>query len=107
MTVLALGVPSAGHPMFLLERQMDKVLPEAEPKIRSILCECDAVEGQLKQARGRLGVEISANTRFRPREELDDLMDLYDYWTDSLADELAAQKNVYSAKHRGSGYMLV
>jgi hypothetical protein len=54
-----------------------------------------------------LGVEISANTRFRPREELDDLMDLYDYWTDSLADELAAQKNVYSAKHRGSGYMLV
>lgn len=94
--------------MFLLEQQMTKVLPEAEPQVREILCECDAVEKQLKQARGRLGVEVSANTRFRPRQELEDLQDLYNYWTDALADILAAQKNVYSAKHQGlGGYVLV
>lgn len=107
-TALALGVPAAGHPMFLLESQMNKVLAEAEPRVREVLCECDQVQAQLKQARGRLGVEIAANTRFRPREELEDLHDLYVYWTDELADILAAQKNPYSQKHQGMyGYMLV
>ena len=94
--------------MFLLERQMDKLLPEAEPQARSILCECDAIEAQLKQARTRLSVDVSANTKFRTREELEDLLDLYSYWTDALADILAAQKNLYSAKHQGmGGYQLV
>lgn len=86
---------------------MQKALPEAEPRIREILCECDRVQAQLKEARGRLGVEIASNTRFRPREEIDDLHDLYAYWTDELADSLAAQKNPYSQKHLGlGGYIL-
>lgn len=107
-SVLALGVPAAGHPMFLLERQMEKLLPEAEPQARAILCECDAIENQMRQARTRLGVDVSANTKFRPREELEDLLDLYAYWTDALADILAAQKNLYSSKHSGiGGYTLV
>ncbi len=89
--------------MFLLERQMTQMLPESEPQARSILCECDAIEAQLKQARTRLSVDVSANTKFRPREEIEDLMDLYDYWTDALADMFAAQKNLYSEKHRGLG----
>lgn len=108
-SVLSLGVPAGGQFMFLLESQMDKLLPEAETQAREILCECDAVEKQLKQARGRLGVRSAAETSFRPREEIEDLTELYGYWTDALADILSAQKNVYSAKHQRiqGGYVLV
>ena len=102
-TVMALGVPAAGQTQFILERQMDHILPEAEPKLREVLCECDRIETTIKDARQRLSVERSGDVRFRVREELEDLYELYEVWTDTLADMLAAVKNPRSARHFPTG----
>jgi hypothetical protein len=95
----ALGVLGTGQAAFLVERAFTHVLPVAEDKIREILCECDAIESQTKQARQRLSIAQSDTTRFRTREELRDLDDLYALWTDKLADILSVPKNPYSYAH--------
>lgn len=106
LTLLSIGVPIAGQPHFVLERQMDHVLPEAEKKLREILCECDSIESQLRQSRERLSVAATGETKFRGSEELADLQDLYERWTDRLADFFAAVKNPTSEVHHRSGYRL-
>lgn len=106
--VLALGFPSGGHPAFLVERSMDHVLPEAIPKLREVLQECECVEAQLRETRSqRLKVSQVGSTRIRAREELEDLRDLYAYWTDRLADMLAVVKNPFSLAHQGAGGVTV
>jgi hypothetical protein len=99
-TVLALGFPAGGHPAFLLEAAMTQILPEAEPKFREVLNSCECIEQQIQQTRSRLSTHSTGTVNFRPREELEDLEDQYDYWTDALVDIFGVNKNPFSKKHQ-------
>lgn len=102
-TVLALGFPAAGHPAFLLEAAMNQILPEAEPTARNAILQCDCIEKQLAEARSRLKAGTAGNVILRGREELEDLEDQYDYWTDALVDVFGVNKNPFSKKHQRVG----
>ncbi len=108
-TILALGVPAAGQPSFLLEATMGNILPEAEPTFRSVLNQCDCIESQLADARKRVSVSTAGGVVLRGREELEDLEDQYDYWTDALVDIFGVNKNPFSKKHQrvGGEYVVI
>ena len=107
-TVLALGFPAGGHPTFLLESAMNQVLPEAEPLVRNAILQCDCIEKQLAEARQRLKAATAGSVILRGREELEDLEDQYDYWTDALVDVFGVIKNPFSKKQqRVSGEYIV
>lgn len=108
-TVLALGFPAAGHPAFLLEAAMDQILPEAEPKFREVLAQCECIESQQQDARKRIQTAAVGTVVLRGREELEDLEDQYDYWTDALVDIFGVNKNPYSKKHQrvGGEYVVI
>lgn len=108
-TILALGVPAAGHPAFLLETTMNNVLPEAEPTLRGLIKQCDCVEAQLADARSRLKASVAGNVVLRGPEELEALEDQYDYWTDALVDVFGVNKNPFSKKHQrvGGEYIVI
>ncbi|MAF27868.1 MAG: hypothetical protein CL819_01310 [Croceicoccus sp.] len=108
-TILALGVPAAGHPAFLLEATMNNILPEAEPTFRAVLKQCDCIEAQLADARSRIKAQTAGNVVLRGREELEDLEDQYDYWTDALVDIFGVNKNPFSKKHQrvGGEYVVI
>jgi len=108
-TVLALGFPAGGHPAFLLESAMNQILPESEPLVRNAVLQCDCIEQQLAEARQRLKVNTAGNVILRGREELEDLEDQYDYWTDALVDIFGVNKNPFSKKHQrvGGEYVVI
>ncbi len=100
-TILALGVPAAGHPAFLLESAMNDLLPEAEDRAREVLRQCDCIEVQMTDARSRMKLErITGELIFRSREEIQDLEEQYVYWTDNLVDIFGVNKNPFSKKHQ-------
>jgi len=108
-TVLALGFPSGGHPLFLVENAMTEILPEAEPKLREVLLECDCIEAQMRDARGRMRTASVGQVQLRSTAEIDDLEGRYTYWTDALADMLGVVKNPFSVRHRAmsGGYTVI
>ena len=102
-TVLALGFPAGGHPAFLLDSAMDSIRPEAEPKCREVLWQCECIEKQMQEARKRLPALTVGGVALRPREELQDLEEQYTYWTDALVDIFGVNKNPFSKKHQSLG----
>ncbi len=88
---------------------MNQILPEAEPKFREVLFQCECVEKQIQEARRRLKTSTAGEVVLRPREELEDLEDQYDYWTDALVDIFGVNKNPFSKKHQriGGEYFVV
>lgn len=108
-TVLALGFPAGGQPAFLLEAAMDQVLPEAEPKFREVLAQCECIEKQTQDARKRAQTASVGTVVLRAREEFDDMEDQYDLWTSKLVDVFGVNKNPFSKQHQrvGGGYVVV
>lgn len=108
-TVISLGFPSGGHPAFLVEAAMNDVLPEGEPLVRRTLSECECIDAQLSDARrNRLQTAAVETIVLRSRDEIEDLEDQLDLWTDKLADILAVPKNPFSHVHqRLSGQIIV
>lgn len=99
-TQIALGFPAAGHPRFILESAMNRVLPESEPLVLRALGECECIDRQLQDARrNRIQVSKVDTIDLRGPGELADLEDQYDLWTDKLADLLGVLKNPFSLVH--------
>lgn len=98
--MLSLGVPSAGQPAWLLEMAMDRLLPEAEPLARRVLGQCDSIEKQMCEARGRLPVVRVIGSIDLNQNELEKLTDEYVRWTDKLADVFTAMKQPFSLYHQ-------
>lgn len=105
--VIALGFPAGGHPAFLLEAAMNSILPQAEDKFREVLTQCECIERQMQEARTRLKAATAGSVVLRGREELEDLEDQYDYWTDALVDVFGVNKNPFSKKHQRGGYTVI
>lgn len=104
---IALGIPQASQPLFIVESQMNRLLPEAEPHLREYLSELECIDKQIKEARARrLKFAAVDDIKFRGGEEMDLLYEEYDLWVARLSDLLAAPINPFSEVHRrinGSG----
>lgn len=98
--LLQLGVPAGGQPHHLLEMSLDRILPEAEPLVRTALERCDCVEKQMDAARDRLKVESVEGVRLRGPEELGALETEYSRAVDKLCDLLATVPNPFSRQHQ-------
>jgi len=90
-----LGFPSASQPLFLVYSSFDRILPESEQQVRRDLCECEAIENQLSDARKRLRAsrigEITLNG-----SELEQLRGELAFWQKRLADDLSVMPNPYA-----------
>jgi hypothetical protein len=93
---IQLGYPAASEPLFLVEDAFKRITPEGEVSIRIDLCECEGIEKQLSQARGRfkatqLGeLKVNENEAEQLRRELR-------YWSARLASDLGVNANPYSS----------
>ena len=92
---IQLGYPAASQPLFLVEDAFRRLTPEGEVSTRADLCECESVERQISEARGRLkavrlgDLELNPNEmRLLRREML--------WWITRLADDLGVISNPYS-----------
>lgn len=97
---LALGVPAGGQLGFLIEMAMDRILPEAEPRVREILQELVCIEAQMKENRQRAKAAQTGDIKLRAREEAEDLEDLYSDWVDKLSDVFSIGPNPFSHQRR-------
>lgn len=98
---IALGIPQASQPLFVVESQMNRLLPEAEPILREYIEELECIDKQIKTARGRrIKVARVGDVYLRGGEELDLLYEEYDMWVARLSDLLAAPVNPFSEVHR-------
>lgn len=107
-TALALGVPAASHTRFILESALGRLLPDWEPLVLRALEQCECIDAQLVDCRRqRIQVTTVDTITLRGRDELEDLEDQYDLWTDKLADLLGCVKNPFSQLHARGQVMAV
>lgn len=97
---ISMGVPAGGQLQFLLELAMDRIRPQAETRLREVLKEIRCVELQLSGLKSQLATSQVEQIRFRPREQMEDLNDLFLYWVGVLSDILAVGPNPFSHRHR-------
>lgn len=92
---IQLGYPAGSQPLFLVEDAFNRLTPEGEDSVRHDLCECESIEKQISEARGRfkatkLGtLEVNPNETAMLRKELV-------YWVARLASDLGVVTNPYS-----------
>lgn len=98
---IQLGFPSGSQPLFLLEQAFNRLLPAGEESVRADLCQCEAIEQQLGDARRRFKAEALGELKLQPKET-SMLRNELDYWSTRLADDLGVVKDPYSqAAHQG------
>jgi hypothetical protein len=104
---IALGFPSAQQPQFLVERAMDRLMPEGVGRIIQTLNALDCIEGQMIDALCRLSAQQLGELKLRNSNEEPTEQDLlereYLRWAKRLADDLGAPLNPFSERFRTSG----
>lgn len=92
---IQLGFPAGSQPLFLVEQAFQRLTGGGEESVRCDLCECEAIEAQLSQARRRFAAkklgELETN-----RDEPAQLRGELTYWRQKLADDLGVVRNPYS-----------
>lgn len=92
---IQLGFPMASQPLFLVYNAIIRLTDGGSDSVRRDLCECEAIESQLRDARSRfkatsLGeLTLNAAEPAMLRKELA-------FWTKRLADDLGVNVNPYS-----------
>ena len=89
---IQLGFPAGGQPLFLLEQAFNRLLVPGEDAVRVDLCECEAIEHQLRDGRSRLKAQKLGDLVMNPRE-LEALRAELVYWQRRLADDLGVFAN--------------
>lgn len=109
--LLSLGNPNATQLNFIVEFNMDHILPRAEKWIRRILQELQCIEDQLSEFRGQLPVRgVVGSVQLRAGDALQDLEQQYRHWVGALTDTVGAPANPFSNRLRafgGEGNMVV
>lgn len=92
---IQLGIPMASQPLFLVYDSFVRISPGGIESVRRDLCECQAIEKQLSDARSRMKAVTIGNIGLNPRETFM-LRDELRFWTKRLADDLGVVQNPYS-----------
>lgn len=104
----ALGVPIPMQTGFLLESAMDRLLPEAVPRVRELLRRIEDIERRMMDdAPDHLAAEKLGEMTLRSAkvgETYPDLLEReYRRWALRLADELSVAPYAYAERFRGGG----
>lgn len=89
---IQLGFPAVSQPLFLVDDTFQRLTPEGAEAVKRDLCECEAIELQMSQARSRfkaakLGdLEVNQEERLQLRSELM-------YWRNLLASDMGCPIN--------------
>lgn len=101
---ISLGIPSASHPLFLVEGQVNRLNADATAHVREYLKELKCIDTQIKEARSRrLKLSKVKGIEFRANAEIQDLYAEYGRWAMRLSDTLGAPINPYSELHQEIG----
>jgi hypothetical protein len=92
---IQLGYPAASEPLFLVYDSFFRMNPATIPTVLQDLCECEAVEAQLSDARSRMKAMQLGDLKTNPQETRQLRQELT-YWTRRLADDLGVNPNPYS-----------
>lgn len=102
--VLSLGNPDKTQLNFILEFNMQHILPRAEKWIRRTLQELQCIEDQLSQFRGQLPIRgVVGSVQLRAGDALEDLEQQYRHWVGALTDTVGAPANPFSNRLRSFG----
>ena len=105
--LISFGVPDKTQLNFVLETNMGKVLPEAEPRVRRSLQELECIEEQMSSFRPSLELKaVTGSVQFRTGEAMMDLEETYKDWVGTLADLLGSPVNPFSNRLNRMGYGL-
>lgn len=89
---IQLGYPAASQPLFLVDDSFHRVTLEGEDAARRDLCECEAIEKQLSEARTRFKATEIGDLKINP-EETRMLRQELMYWRQTLASDLMVVVN--------------
>lgn len=92
---IQLGFPAGSQPLFLLEDAFNRLTTDGETSVRRDLCQCEAIDAQLADARSRFKATALGELKLRA-DETDALRKELDYWRGRLADDLGVVLNPYS-----------
>jgi len=96
---LSYGLPAPVQQLFILESAMDKILPEAEDRVRSMVSHMDRIECEMREGIEYLPVNRLDNMEVR-KEHIDQLEDEYYRWALRLAGQLGSPLYYYAGKFR-------
>lgn len=100
---MAMGVPTARQPEFLLSRAMDNIQAIAIPRVLAQLQILDSIESQMVCAQKELAAEEVGSIKIR-QDHIDQLAKEYARWSKRLADIFGVPLYPYSDKHaQGAG----
>lgn len=93
---IQLGIPAGAQPLFLVEQAFQLVTPDARDTVRRDLCECEDIECQLSDSRGRFKATRLGELYLNPDEPVMLRRELL-FWTTRLADDLGVLQDPYSS----------
>lgn len=92
---IQLGFPAGAQPLYLLEQAFQRLTAGGEDSVRRDLCECESIESQQSEARGRMRAvqlgELKVN-----KDEAAMLRQDLEMWRTRLADDLGVMRNPFS-----------
>lgn len=95
---ISLGIPSASQPLFILEGNMDTLLPEALPGVRRCIQELDCIEDKMSEVSRSVGVKKTGGVELRGQEAFDMLERQYVHWAKQLGDTLGSPLNPFGQR---------
>lgn len=93
---IQLGVPAGSQFLFVYEDALTRLFPEAEETVRKDLCQCEAIEAQMGDARSRYKASAVGELKMNPLERIMLMQDL-EFWTDRLSTDVGAPRNPYAS----------
>lgn len=102
---ISFGVPDLSQLNFIMETNMNNVLPKAEARVRRCLQELECTEEQLSKFRPNLELRgVVGSVQFAGQDGMDALERQTVQWTARLADALGAPVNPFSNHLNHAGY---
>lgn len=92
---IQLGYPAASQPLFLVEDAFKRLTSGGENQVRRALCQCEAIEAQLADARTRFKAVKLGEITMNPHES-EMLRKEMLWWVTRLADGLGVISNPFS-----------
>lgn len=96
-STFVLGVPAGVQTQFVIEGALQKVIPAAEPLLRTLLTRLDAVDEQIVENMENLAVNKVDEIELR-EDEFKQLIIRYRHWQGALANLLGVPPNPFDQR---------
>jgi len=87
----------------LLRHNIQRTAESKVYRVREALCECQKIQDQLKEVRGKFGAVRIGDIEYNAREAVEMLDYEYLRWTRKLADMYGGHENLYSRERQQLG----